>query len=107
MADRLLVSTEQMEATVTKYNDARQRMEQAFTSMDNAWNKLCEVWDGTIRASFMAEWVVLMGNIRKSDRAMEKSINGLIKSNNLFTQNESELQSRANNLETGTVPPMF
>ena len=55
----------------------------------------------------MAEWVVLMGNIRKSDRAMEKSINGLIKSNNLFSQNESDLQGRANNLETGTVPPMF
>ena len=107
MADRLLVSTEQMEATVTKYNDARQRMEQAFTSMDNAWNKLCEVWDGTIRASFMAEWVVLMGNIRKSDRAMEKSIKGLVSSHKLFQGIDDENQSRANNLETGTVPPMF
>ena len=107
MADRLLVSTEQMEATVTKYNDARDRMDQAFTAMDNAWNKLCEVWDGTIKASFMAEWVVIMGNIRKSDQAMEKSINGLIKSNNLFSQNESDLTSRANNLDSGTVPPMF
>jgi uncharacterized protein YukE len=107
MADRLLVSTEQMEATVTKYNDARERMEQAFSAMDKAWNNLCQVWDGTIKTTFMSEWIAIMGNIRKSDRAMERSINGLIKSNNLFTQNESELQSRANNLETGTVPPMF
>lgn len=107
MADRLLVSTEQMEATVTKYNTERERMEQAFTAMDNAWNKLSQVWDGTIKATFMSEWVVIMGNIRKSDRAMEKSINGLIKSNNLFSQNESELQSRANSLDEGTVPPMF
>ena len=107
MADRLLVSTEQMEATVTKYNDARETMEQAFTSMDNAWNKLCQVWDGTITATFMAEWVVIMGNIRKSDRAMEKSINGMIKTHNLFSQNETELTGRANNLDEGTVPPMF
>jgi uncharacterized protein YukE len=107
MADRLLVSTEQMEATVTKYNDARDRMDQAFTAMDNAWNKLSEVWDGTIKASFMAEWIVIMGNVRKSDKAMEKSINGLIKSNNLFTQNESDLTSKANSLDSGTVPPMF
>ena len=107
MADRLLVSTEQMEATVTKYNDARETREQAFTSMDNAWNKLCQVWDGTIKATFMAEWVVIMGNIRKSDRAMEKSINGMIKTHNLFSQNETELTSRANNLDEGTVPPMF
>lgn len=107
MADRLLVSTEQMEATVTKYNDARDRMDQAFTAMDNAWNQLCQVWDGTIKATFMSQWVVIMGNIRKSDQAMQKSINGLIKSNNLFSQNEGELQSRANSLESGTVPPMF
>ena len=107
MADRILVSTEQMEATVSKYNDARGGMEQAFSAMDKAWDHLCSVWDGTIRTTFMAEWVVIMGNIRKSDQAMEKSINGLIKSNNLFSTNESELQSRANSLDTGTVPPMF
>lgn len=107
MADRILVSTEQMEATVTKYNDARGAMEQAFSAMDKAWDHLCSVWDGTIRTTFMSEWVVIMGNIRKSDRAMEKSINGLIKSNNLFTSNESDLTSRANNLDSGTVPPMF
>ncbi len=107
MADRLLVSTEQMEQTVNKYNDARGKMEQAFNEMDKAWNNLCQVWDGTIKMTFMAEWVAIMGNIRKSDRAMERSINGLIKSNNLFSQNESELTSRANNLSSGTVPPMF
>ena len=107
MADRLLVSTEQMEATVTKYNDARETMEQAFTSMDNAWNKLCQVWDGTIKATFMAQWVVIMGNIRKSDQAMAKSINGLIKSQNLFSQNEGDIQNRATSLDTGTAPTVF
>lgn len=107
MADRLLVSTEQMELTVNKYNEARETMEQAFSSMDKAWDKLCQVWDGTIKATFMAQWVVIMGNIRKSDQAMAKSINGLIKSQNLFSQNEGDLQSRATSLDTGTAPTVF
>ena len=107
MADRILVSTEQMEATVSRYNDARSNMNQAFSAMDKAWDHLSNVWDGTVKAAFMAEWITIMGNIRKSDQAMERSINGLIKSNNLFTTNESELTSTANSLETGSVPPMF
>ena len=107
MADRILVSTQEMEATVTRYNEARGDMEQAFSAMDKAWDHLCSVWDGTIRTAFMSEWVVIMGNIRKSDRAMEKSIEGLIKANNLFTTNEDNLISRANSLDSGTVPPMF
>lgn len=107
MADRLLVSTEQMEATVNKYNDARSTMEQAFTAMDNAWDALCQVWDGTIKATFMSQWILIMGNIRKSDQAMAKSINGLVKSHNLFQENEDNLTSRATSLDPGTVPPMF
>lgn len=107
MADRLLVSTEQMEATVTKYNDARSTMEEAFSAMDKAWDTLCQVWDGTIKATFMSEWVVIMGNIRKSDQAMQKSINGLVKAHNLFAQNETDVQNRANSLDTGSAPSIF
>ena len=107
MADRLLVSTEAMQATVQKYNQAHQTMEQAFTEMDKAWNNLCQVWDGTIRNTFMAEWVAIKGNIMKSNQAMEKSIRGLTGSVQKFDQNESDLQSKASSLNTGTVPPMF
>ena len=107
MADRLLVSTEVMQATVQKYNKAHQTMEQAFTEMDKAWNNLCQVWDGTIKATFMGEWVIIKGNIMMSNQAMEKSIRGLTGSVQKFDQNESDLTSKANNLNTGTVPPMF
>ena len=78
--------------------------------LDHTATKILELdWkvDMASARKIVPEDMVLMGNIRKSDRAMEKSINGLIKSNNLFSQNESDLQGRANNLETGTVPPMF
>lgn len=107
MADRLLVSTEVMQATVNKYNEAHQTMETAFNEMDKAWNNLCQVWDGTIKATFMSEWVVIKGNIMKSNQAMEKSIRGLTGSIQKFDQNETELTGKAQALNTGTVPPMF
>lgn len=107
MADRLLVSTEVMQATVTKYNQAHQRMQEAFTAMDKAWDQLCQVWDGTIRTAFMGQWVVIKGNILKSNQAMEKSIRGLTGSINSFQQNEDERTSKAGSLNEGSVPPMF
>lgn len=107
MADRLLVSTEVMQATINKYNQASQTMNTAFQEMDKAWDNLCQVWDGTIKATFMAEWIVIKGNIMKSNMAIQKSIRGLTGSVQKFEENESSLTSRANSLDTGTVPPMF
>lgn len=107
MAETMLVSSQEMEATITKYNQAHTDMDQAFQAMDKAWDHLCNVWDGTVRTAFMAEWVTIMGNIRKSDLAMQKAINGLVTANNLFIQNEETLSSKAESLDAGTVPPMF
>ena len=75
--------------------------------MDSAWSKLERVWDGGSKAAFGAQWIVLMGNIRKSEKAIERSIRGLTGSVDLFTTTESENQSAANNLSPGEVPPLF
>ncbi len=105
--DRLLVSTEAMTATINRYKAARDRMDAAAKAMDSAWNRLNSVWDGVAKVAFMAEWVTLMGNIRKSERAIEKSINGLTRTVELFSSNESDLSGRAQNLDPGTIPPLF
>ena len=106
-SDRLLVPIDVMENTLRKYNEARTRMNAAARSMDQAWDRLSKVWDGGTKAVFVAKWVVLMGNVKKSERAMERSINGLTRTVGLFTQNESDLTSRANSLDPGVVPPLF
>lgn len=107
MADRILVSTEQITATVGKYEQELAHMEQALQAMDRAWDTLCNVWDGTIKATFMSEWVVIMGNIKKSTQAMNKSINGLKKANDIITPGEDDIKGNANSLSEGPVPPMF
>lgn len=106
-SDRLLVPIDVMQNTLRKYNEARTRMNAAARSMDQAWDRLSKVWDGGTKAVFVAKWVVLMGNVKKSERAMERSINGLTRTVGLFTQNESDLTSRANSLDPGVVPPLF
>ena len=106
-SDRLLVSTEAMQHALTRYKEARQRLAAATKSMDSAWSKLERVWDGGSKAAFGAQWIVLMGNIRKSEKAVERSIRGLTGSVELFTTTESENQSAANNLSPGEVPPLF
>ena len=105
--DRLLVSTEAMTATINRYKQARERMDAAAKRMDAAWDRLNSVWDGAAKIAFMGEWVVLMGNVRKSEQAIEKSIRGLTRTVELFTSNESDLTGRAQNLDPGTIPPLF
>ena len=107
MADRILVSTEEMQATVGRYEQARETMKQATANLDKAWDTLNQVWDGTIKASLMAEWAVMKGNVAKSDNAMNKSIQGLKTTIGLVDNAESEVQSKNNALEVGAVPPMF
>jgi uncharacterized protein YukE len=82
-------------------------MQDAFTAMDKAWDQLCQVWDGTIRTAFMAQWVTIKGNIMKSNQAMEKSIRGMTGSIEKFQQNEDERAQKAGSLSEGSVPPMF
>lgn len=105
--NRLLVSTEAMMTTINRYKAAREKMDAAIRQMNAAWEQLNRVWDGSIKTAFMGEWILLMGNIRKSDQAMEKSLNGMVKTVTLFSNTESDLTGRAQSLDPGTVPPLF
>ena len=105
--DRLLVSTEQMRQTLTRYSQAKATLDQATQRMDTAWTRLSGVWEGSSKAAFMAQWVLLQGNIRKSHMAIDRSIRGLERAVGLFEETESANTSRAEGLDPGTVPPLF
>ncbi|MBR2681701.1 MAG: WXG100 family type VII secretion target, partial [Atopobiaceae bacterium] len=105
--DRLLVSTEQMRQTLTRYGQAKATLDQATQRMDTAWTRLSGVWEGSSKAAFMAQWVLLQGNIRKSHMAIDRSIRGLERTVGLFEETESANTSRAEGLDPGTVPPLF
>lgn len=101
MADKILVSTQEMEATVNRYNDSRETMDEARDAMDRALRHLNNCWKGPAWAAMMVKWTEINGNIRKSDMAIARSIEGLKATIATYEQTESEVTSKANALEIG------
>lgn len=105
--DRILVSTSEMQATIQRYNSARDTMNNAFSAMEQAMDHLDNCWKGPAWAAYLAKWHVIYANIRRSDEAMQKAIEGLTNTVNTMEQGEGQVGSAATSLETGTQPPIF
>lgn len=105
--DRILVSPEEMMATIQRYNGARNTMNDAFSSMQAAMDHLDNCWKGPAWAAYMAKWGVIYGNIRRSDTAMEHAITGLTNTVNEMMTAEDNVGSSADALDVGTQAPIF
>lgn len=105
--DRILVSPEEMMATIQRYNSARDTMNDAFSSMQAAMDHLDNCWKGPAWAAYMAKWSEIYGNIRRSDAAMEKAINGLTNTVREMEATETSVGSSADALEVGSQAPIF
>lgn len=101
MADKILVSVPEMEATVNRYTDARSTMDEARQAIDKALDHLNNCWKGPAWAAMMATWAVINGNIKGSDMAIARSIDGLKATIATYTQHETDITSKANALEVG------
>ena len=101
MADKILVSVQEMEATINRYTDSRNTMENARQHMEKALDNLNNCWKGPAWAAMMAQWQLINANIKNSDMAIGRSINGLKSSIATYEQHESEITAKANALEVG------
>lgn len=93
MADRILVSTAEMSATIGKYNDAQSTMMEAQKSMKAALDNLNGCWKGPAWAAMMAKWAQIEANIVKSEMAVNRSIVAL--QNTIMTYDEGENSNKA------------
>ena len=107
MADIIKVSASEMQATVTKYTNARASMDDAFSAMEQAMNHLDNCWKGPAWAAMMGKWHVINSNIRRSDNAIEQAINGLNNTINTMVNAETTNTNAAKNLETGTDATIY
>ncbi|MBQ4089715.1 MAG: WXG100 family type VII secretion target [Clostridia bacterium] len=107
MADIIKVSASEMQATVTKYTNARANMDDAFSAMEQAMNHLDNCWKGPAWAAMMAKWYVINGNIRRSDTAIEMAINGLNNTINTMVNAETTNTNTAKNLEVGSDSTVY
>ena len=106
-ADRILVSTNEMNATISKYEQAHNEMAQAFQALEQAREHIDRCWDGPAKLAYLARWANTYTNIRRSDNAIESTIASLRNVIQTMDQAEETTGSKAASLDVGTTPPMF
>lgn len=104
MAERILVSTDEMRQTATEYLSAKGELQDAFSSLDRALKILESCWKGPAYMAMRTQWNIAYKNIKRADDKMQDAIQELNSVARLFDQNESALQSAFSSLDTGTSP---
>ena len=107
MADRILVSTAEMSATISKYNDAQSTMMDAQKAMKSALDNLNGCWKGPAWAAMMAKWAQIEANIVKSQLAVNRSIVALQNVIMTYNQGEDANKSTGGALDVGTQSNIY
>lgn len=79
MADRILVSTPEMEIAIQKYENARSELQDAYSKLDSAKSHLDNCYKGPAYMALCARWASIYMNVRTADNAIDESVNGLRK----------------------------
>lgn len=107
MADRILVSTAEMTATIGKYNTAQGTMMDAQKSMKAALDNLNGCWKGPAWAAMMAKWAQIEANIVKSQMAVNRSIVALQNVIMTYDQGEEANKNTGSALDVGTQSTVY
>jgi uncharacterized protein YukE len=97
MADRIIISTEEMEAAVSAYEAQKTIKMDAIAAMKAAVDNMDGSWDGPASDVFMAAFNALYGKMMKTEERMEDAITEL---NNLI-QTATAADADISNLGTG------
>lgn len=104
MAERILVTTEELRQTAGEHVAAQAELQDAFSKLDSALNILESCWKGPAYLAMRAQWQVAYGNIKRANDKMQDAIDELNTVAGLFDDNESTVQSSFEALETGKSP---
>lgn len=104
MAERILVTTDEMRQTARTYQTAQNDLQSAFADMDRALKILESCWKGPAYMAMRTQWDIAYKNIKRADDKMQDAVDELNKVSDLFDQNEASLQSSFGSLDTGTSP---
>lgn len=105
--DRILVSTSEMMETIQKYNNARDVMNDAFSALQSAMDILDTCWKGPAWAAYLAKWLMIFANLKRSDEAMQKAITGLTNTIQIMDDATQNINTQTGSLETGNQAPIF
>lgn len=105
--DRILVSIEEMNATIRKYESARSTLQQAYANLDKAKQHLDNCYKGAAYLVLVAKLTTIFLNVKSADRAIDRAVNGL--KNTIATMEEAEgsVKSDVSSREIGTSAPHY
>lgn len=104
MAEKILVTTEEMRQTATNYLSAKGELQNSFSSLDRALKILESCWKGPAYMAMRTQWDIAYKNIKRADEKMQDAVDELNSVAGLFDQNEATLQSTFSSLDTGSSP---
>lgn len=107
MADKILVSTEEMSATISKYDSAQQTMMDAQKSMRSALDNLNGCWKGPAWVAMMAKWTNIEANILKSQEAVNRSIMSLKNTIGYYENQENAAKDTSQGLDIGSTSSVY
>ncbi len=88
MADRITISTEEMQAAVSAYEAQKTIKMDAIAAMKNAVDSMDGSWDGPASEVFMAAFSALYTKMMKTEERMEDAIQELNSLINAATEAE-------------------
>ncbi len=101
MAERILVSTEKILETMSKYNAEKGNLSVAISQMNDAVNTLDGFWNGPASDVFMSAFRALHANLQTSDQHMQDAVNELKQAADIFAQADTDIGSKSGQLEAG------
>ena len=107
MADRILVSTPEMEIAIQKYENARSELQDAYSKLDSAKSHLDNCYKGPAYMALCARWASFYMNVRTADNAIDESVNGLRKTISTMETGEQNVSTGFANLDTGKSAPTY
>ena len=107
MADKILVSTAEMSATISRYNEAQNTMMDAQNKMGAALKNLNGCWKGAAWAAMMAKWSQIEANIIHTQEAVARSVLALQNTINYYDIGEDTAKSTGSALDVGTQSSIY
>lgn len=102
--DRILIEPAAMEQAIQKYQSARDHLQDAYTSMDNAKKHLDNCYKGPAYVVLAARLTSIYLNVKTAERGLDESIQGLRQNIEAWSIAEPGAGNVAAKMDTGTVP---
>ncbi len=103
-SSKILVSTEAMQEAITKYNSARETLQDSFTQLDNAKEHIDNVYKGKAYMVLCAKYAGIKANAVTAENGIEESIEGLTKTIQTMETTETDIKSSYQALDVGSAP---